>query len=63
VTLRVLVNPEGLPDEIELRRSSGSSILDQSALKAVQAWRFVPARRSTTAVASWVEVPVHFRLD
>jgi periplasmic protein TonB len=63
VTLRVLVSPEGLPDAIDIRRSSGSSVLDRSALKAVRAWRFAPARRGDTPVASWVEVPVRFRLD
>lgn len=63
VMLRVLVNPEGAPVQVELDRSSGSSPLDSAAVDAVRNWRFVPARRGTQNVEGWVRVPIVFRLE
>ena len=62
VMLRVFVESNGLPSKLEIRTSSGSSRLDQSALDAVQRWKFVPARRGDEAVAAWVVVPIVFNL-
>ena len=63
VLLRVLVSADGTAGRVELARSSGNELLDQSALRTVGQWRFVPARRGQTAVEAWVEVPVAFRLN
>jgi protein TonB len=63
VVLRVWVSAEGLPDRVSIVKSSGSTLLDRAGLKAVQRWRFVPARRAGAAVADWVEVDVRFDLD
>lgn len=63
VVLRVLVTPEGTAGSLEIRTSSGSPRLDESALRTVRQWRFVPARRGDTAVQSWVLVPVVFKLE
>jgi protein TonB len=38
-------------------------MLDEAALKAVQGWSFVPARRGSTPFATEVDVPVRFRLN
>ena len=63
VVLRVLVNADGLAERVELRTSSGSSRLDQSALETVRSWKFVPARQGTDPVAAWVLVPISFSLQ
>jgi len=63
VYLRVHVGPEGQALKVELKRSSGFPRLDQSALDTVAQWRFVPAKRGTLQVASWVVVPVVFSLS
>lgn len=63
VLLRVLVNPDGAPVQVELDRSSGSSPLDSAAVDAVRNWRFVPARRGAQNVEGWVRVPIVFRLE
>ncbi len=63
VMLRVLVNAEGAPVQVELDRSSGSSPLDNAAVDAVRNWRFVPARRGLQHVEGWVRVPIVFRLE
>lgn len=63
VMLRVYVLPNGLPETVELKRSSGSVRLDEAALAAVRQWRFLPARSGEVAVAAWVLVPVSFSLS
>lgn len=62
VQLRVFVNVDGSVGRLELRRGSGHPRLDQSAMSAVQHWRFVPARQGSAPVAAWVVVPIHFTL-
>jgi protein TonB len=63
VLLRVHVMPTGRPAEIAIARSSGRSVLDESALRAVRAWSFVPARIGDEEVDGWVNVPIVFHLD
>jgi protein TonB len=63
VVLRVFVEPDGQPAQVEVRTSSGHARLDDAALGAVRRWRFVPARRGEAAVAAWVLVPLNFTLN
>lgn len=63
VILRVLVSADGLAERVELRTSSGSTRLDQSAQETVKTWKFVPARQGDQKVAAWVLVPIAFTLD
>jgi len=63
VTLRVLVKRDGLPLQVEIEKSSGSSQLDAAARDTVWGWRFVPARQGGDPIESWVRVPVVFRLE
>lgn len=63
VLLRVFVSADGLAKEVKIHTSSGSKILDQSALAAVRHWRFIPAKQGDSAVAAWVQVPIVFKLD
>jgi periplasmic protein TonB len=63
VILRVLVNPGGRADEIEVRTSSGFRRLDEVARETVMGWKFVPAKRGAEPVPAWVLIPVSFRLE
>jgi len=63
VLLRVAVNPQGRADSVEIRTSSGSSRLDESARKTVLNWKFIPAQHGEVAVSSWVLVPIIFKLE
>jgi TonB family protein len=63
VLLSVLVNEYGRVNQVRVLTSSGSPILDEAATHAVQAWRFHPGRRGADPVASWVQVPIRFRLE
>lgn len=62
VTLAVLVSAQGLASEVQLARSSGSTLLDEAALEAVRRWRFLPALAGGRAVEARVLVPIAFRL-
>jgi protein TonB len=62
VVLRVRVLPGGTARSVEVLSSSGHAILDRAALKAVRAWRFVPAKRAGVPVAGAIDVPITFRL-
>ena len=62
VLLRVKVSAQGLSDGVTVEKSSGREILDDSAIEAVKKWRFIPAKRGDTPVASSVIVPIDFKL-
>jgi protein TonB len=63
VQLRVHVTPDGGASEVLLGRSSGYPRLDAAARRAVERWKFVPARRGDVAVDAWVIVPISFSLE
>ena len=63
VWLRVWVDHTGRPREIELARGSGYRLFDEAALRAVQHWRFVPAKNEQQSLASWVEFAVRFEIN
>lgn len=60
VWLRVWVDSDGHPGDIKLAKGSGYRLLDESALRAVRSWRFVPAKLGEQRQPSWVEFPVRF---
>ena len=63
VILRVRVSPEGGAEQVEIKTSSGSPRLDDSAQRTVRTWKFIPAKRGGAPVESWVLVPIHFKLE
>nr|WP_275588825.1 energy transducer TonB [Croceicoccus hydrothermalis] len=63
VLLRVLVDPSGRVDTLNVAEGSRSSRLDEAALRAVRKWRFKPAMQAGRAVAAWVMVPITFSLN
>ena len=62
VVLRVLVDADGNPAQIEIDQSSGSHVLDAAARDAVRHWRFKPGMRGGVAYAAWARVPIRFKL-
>jgi protein TonB len=60
--LRVRVLEDGRVAAVQIKESSGYQILDGTATKAVWTWRFAPALADGRPVASWVLVPITFRL-
>jgi protein TonB len=62
VTLLLDVDASGAVTAAEVLVSSGHRLLDAEALRCVSAWRFEPARRDGSPVASRVEQQVGFEL-
>lgn len=62
VILSVLVNKQGMVDNLWIFESSGYKILDNAALKAVRNWTFEPGKRGDEPMDMWVEVPVRFEI-
>jgi protein TonB len=63
VRVRVLVDPQGRPQQLELLRSSGFARLDEAALAAVRATRFKPWLDNGVAQAVRVVMPLDFELE
>lgn len=62
VILRVLVGVDGVPQDIEIERSSGHTVLDRAAKDAVMKWRFEPGTRNGQPFAAYGLVPIAFKL-
>ena len=62
VLVSVQVDRQGEPVAVDVAQSSGHAILDRAARRAVQRWRFAPARRRGEPVAAEVTIPVRFTL-
>ncbi|HVY54826.1 MAG TPA: energy transducer TonB, partial [Thermodesulfobacteriota bacterium] len=62
VVLNVFVMESGGVGKIEIRKSSGYEVLDNSALDAVRKWTFIPGKKNGRAISSWVVVPIRFDL-
>ncbi len=63
VLLAVEVQTDGRPGDVSIKKSSGHALLDQSALNAVRAWRFEPARKANVPLAMTVDIPIRFALN
>lgn len=63
VILKVLVEKSGETGSVNIAKSSGHSVLDQEALKAVAKWRFRPAKKDGETIACWVFIPLSFKLQ
>lgn len=62
VILRVLVGADGVPQEIQIDKSSGHLVLDRAARDAVMKWRFEPGTRNGEPFAAYGLVPIAFKL-
>ena len=63
VVLKVHVRSDGTVATAIVDKRSGSTRLDEAALAAVKQWHFVPARRGSEPIDSWVLVPIEFELQ
>ncbi|WP_245964856.1 energy transducer TonB [Trinickia dinghuensis] len=63
VLLKVRVLADGRAEQVTVITSSGHASLDDAAVQAVTAWRFIPARRAGEAIDGWVHVPLVFKAE
>ena len=62
VIIQVLVNKQGLVDDLQIDLSSNHAMLDRAAFNSVKKWHFEPGRRGNEKIDMWVKVPVTFTL-
>ncbi|MBA4254257.1 MAG: energy transducer TonB [Polaromonas sp.] len=63
VVVRVLIDVDGNASQAEVRTSSGFDRLDQTALKTVLGWKYLPGKVNGEPKAMWFNVPIHFVLE
>ena len=62
ILLEVVVKEDGSALNVKLITSSGSSLLDESAIEAVKNWQFIPAKKFGKFVQAKVIVPIEFKI-
>lgn len=62
VRLKVLVDENGRPKDVQVAQTSGFSRLDDAAKQAVRRWRFQAAMDNGRAITVWTQVAVTFKL-
>lgn len=62
VTVKFLVTPSGEVSKLGVIEASPPGIFDASALEAVRQWRFKPGVYQGHAVATWIVIPIQFKL-
>jgi len=63
VVFNVQVLDNGNVGEMQLLKTSGYTVLDNSAYNALKNWKFVPGKFNGKYEPSWVKVPILFRLN
>lgn len=62
VVVRFLVKIDGTVSKASVVEAAPSGIFERSALEAIDKWRFKPGRYKGNSVATWVLLPIQFRL-
>ena len=63
VIIRTLIDTDGIPSQVSIRKSCGHPTLDQAAQYAVKSWIFQPAKDGNIPIAKWVDIPINFDLN
>ena len=63
VVLKLLILTDGRVGKVEIKESSGFKRLDETAIRAVKRWKYLPAMRGDTAIEYWYLQPLEFSLN
>lgn len=61
--VRVYIDEAGLPQQVQVSKSTGSSALDEAALNAVRKARFKPYTENGQPTPGWAFIPLSFDLE
>ncbi|MBI4834428.1 MAG: energy transducer TonB [Planctomycetes bacterium] len=62
VLLSVEISREGTVSKVEIIKSSGYTVLDESAIATIKTWKFTPAMINGEAVECSIKIPIRFKL-
>lgn len=62
VLVKIVIDTEGVPEEITVERSSGHQELDESAIEAAKSWRFDPLVKDGKPERQIIIMPITFNL-
>ncbi len=60
VSLRALVRADGAVRDVEVVSSSGSEVLDRTAVETVLRWHFAPATRDGVPIDAYVTLKIRY---
>lgn len=63
VVVRVFVDADGMPRQVQIAQSSGFVRLDEAALEGVRRARFKPPTENGRPTAGWARIPIPFELE
>lgn len=63
VIVRTLIDSNGIPSQVKIRKSCGHPTLDEAAQDAVKSWTFHPAKDGNIPITKWVDIPIKFDLN
>ena len=63
VTVRAVVLPNGLPQQVRVISAEPEGYFEQGALAAVRRWTFYPAKQDGKKVKVMVDIPIKFDLN
>lgn len=61
--VRVYIDEAGLPQSVQVSRSTGFPLLDEAAVNAVRKARFRPYTENGQPTAGWAFIPLSFDLE
>ena len=61
--LAIEIREDGTVGRWKIMRSTGYELLNRAAIRAIQKWRFEPARQKGKPIASCIQIPVQFKID
>lgn len=62
IMVKVLVSPDGEVTKPSILEANPKGIFEECVLEAVRQWRFKPGYHHGRAVATWVVLPITFKL-
>lgn len=64
VYIRIIITPQGIPESVEILRSSGHAELDAAARQHIlKHWKFLPATRNAMPIGGSVRILIKFKLS
>lgn len=63
VTVKFLVTEKGEVDRLSVVKARPEGVFEKSVVRAVQRWRFSPGIHGGRPVATWVVLPIQFKLS